>query len=141
MFETLKPLDPFFESFFSEQIIETLTEAGFETIDTSLNLIANIEAMRLRNFCNTDYVPLELYYLLYEMIVGSFLEKAYQGGKLPLEFNISSIGGKVQLGDTSVELKGSESINSMSEQKLLMWIDSLKSKWQEEAITCRKIKW
>ena len=75
------------------------------------------------------------------MILGSFLETMYQNGKLPKSFDFAEIAGRVQVGDTSVELEGDKSINDMSEAKLLNWIGSLKSSWQKEAITCRKIEW
>lgn len=141
MFDNLVPLDPFFESIYASQILETLKGAGFESIDSSIVIIASNEVARLKNFCNTKYVPERLYYLLYEMILGSFLESLYTSGRLPEAFNLDSLGGKIQLGDTSVELKGSSGVNDMSEQKLMYWIGTLKSRWQKEAVTCRKIEW
>lgn len=141
LFETLKPMDPFFDSIYASQILDTLKKIGFESIDSGINIIASNEVMRLKNFCNTEYVPERLYYLLYEMILGSFLENMYVLGKLPEEFDIDSLVGRVQLGDTSVELKGSTNINDMSEQKLMYWIGLLRGRWKKEAIICRKISW
>lgn len=141
MFEDLVPMDPFFESIYADQILETLKGAGFEDIDSSLKFTTVKEVMRLKNFCNTDFVPERLYYLLYEMVIGSFLESMYQAGKLPESFDFDIIAGRVQIGDTSVELSDNSNINDMSEKKLMLWISSLKSNWQKEAITCREIEW
>lgn len=141
MFEDLVPMDPFFESIYADQILETLKGAGFDEIDGGLKLIAVKEVMRLKNFCNTDFVPERLYYLLYEMVIGSFLENMYQIGKLPESFDFDIIAGRVQIGDTSVELSDSTNVNDMSEKKLMLWISSLKGSWQKEAITCRKLEW
>ena len=141
MFEKLVPMDEFFESLYASLIIDTLKGAGFKEIDTSIVTVAANEVMRLNNFCNTEFVPKKLYYLLYEMIVGSFLEKMYSQGKLPDSFDFENILGKIQVGDTSVDLTGSYGLKDMSEEKFMMWIASLKNSWKEEAITCRKIKW
>ncbi|MET3616598.1 hypothetical protein ABID14_000218 [Peptoniphilus olsenii] len=141
MFEDLVPMDCFFESIYASQILETLKDAGFDDIDSSIKFIAVKEVMRLKNFCNTDFVPIRLYYLLYEMILGSFLERMFQSGKLPESFDFDSLGGRITLGDTSVELSDNSNINDMSEKKLMIWISSLKSNWQKEAITCRKLEW
>ncbi len=141
MFKDLVPMDEFFASIYADDILVTLKAAGFEEIDPSIKMIAVKESMRLKNFCNIVFIPERIYYLLYEMILGSFLETMYQNGKLPSSFDFSEIAGRVQVGDTSVELQGDKSINDMSEAKLLNWINSLKSSWQKEAITCRKIEW
>lgn len=141
MFEKLVPMDEFFETLYASLIIDTLKGAGFKEIDTSIVTVAANEVMRLNNFCNTELVPKKLYYLLYEMILGSFLEKMYSQGKLPDSFDFEKIAGKIQVGDTSVDLTGSSGLKDMSEEKLMMWIASFKDSWKEEAITCRKIKW
>lgn len=141
MFKDLVPMDEFFASIYADDILVALKAAGFEEIDPSIKMIAVNESMRLKNFCNIVFIPERIYYLLYEMILGSYLEKMYQNGKLPKSFDFAEIEGKVQVGDTSVELQGDKSINDMNEAKLLNWIESLKSSWQKEAITCRKIEW
>ena len=141
MFKDLVPMDEFFESIYADDILLALKAAGFEEIDPSIKMIAVKEHMRLKNFCNIVFIPERIYYLLYEMILGSFLETMYQNGKLPKSFDFAEIAGRVQIGDTSVELQGDKSINDMNETKLLNWIGSLKSSWQKEAITCRKIEW
>lgn len=141
MFKDLVPMDEFFGSIYADDILLALKAAGFEEIDSSIKNIAVMEHMRLKNFCNIVFIPERIYYLLYEMILGSYLEKMYQKGKLPKSFDFSEIAGRVQVGDTSVELEGDKSINDMNEAKLLNWISTLKGSWQKEAITCRKIEW
>lgn len=141
MFKDLVPMDEFFASIYADNILETLKSAGFEELDPSIKMIAVNESMRLKNFCNVNFIPERIYYLLYEMILGSYLENMYQKGKLPDSFDFEEIKGKVQVGDTSVELKDDSSLNDMNESKLMSWISSLKKSWQKEAITCRKIEW
>lgn len=141
MFKDLVPMDEFFASIYADDILVALKAAGFEEIDPSIKMIAVKEDMRLKNFCNIVFIPERIYYLLYEMILDSFLETMYQRGKLPKPFDFAEIAGRVQIGDTSVELQGDKSINDMSEAKLMGWISSLKSSWRKEAITCRKIEW
>ena len=141
MFKDLVPMDEFFASIYADDILVALKAAGFEEIDPIIKRIAVKEHMRLKNFCNIVFIPERIYYLLYEMILGSYLETMYQNGKLPKSFDFAEIAGRVQIGDTSVELQGDKSINDMNETKLLNWIGSLNSSWQKEAITCRKIEW
>lgn len=141
MFKELEPMDEFFSSVYAEELLDSLRASGFEEIDSSIIIVAVREAMRLKNFCNTDEVPKDLYYLLYQMIIGSFLEETYASGRLPESFNFEFLGGRISLGDTSVELGKSSSANDPSEAKLLMWIGTLKASWREEAVICRKLKW
>jgi len=119
MFKDLVPMDEFFASIYADDILVALKAAGFEEIDPSIKMIAVKEHMRLKNFCNIVFIPERIYYLLYEMILGSYLETMYQNGKLPKYFDFAEIAGRVQIGDTSVELEGDKSINDMSEAKLM----------------------
>lgn len=141
MFKDLVPLDPFFACIYADDILESLKETGFKEIDISIKVIAARETMRLKNFCNIELIPPRIYYILYEMIIAAYLDSMYKSGKLPDKFNFDGIAGKIQLGDTSVELSGEPGINDMSEKKLLSWLSTIEESWRKEAITCRKLQW
>lgn len=141
MFTEIVPIDPYFETAFAGQIEGVLKGAGFDEIDESISVLAVREISRLKNFCNTDFVPVPLYYLISDMILGAYLERMYQTGNIPDGFDVDYIGSRVTLGDATVEFKGGESLSEKSEKKLLALIDSLQSNWKKEAVTCRRLKW
>ena len=89
----------------------------------------------IKNFCNIDIIPDELFYVEVDIICGNFLKEKKSVGQLDgFEFNgeVKSISE----GDTSIIYAGVESVSEQVDKLIKNFLDK-----GDELICFRKIKW
>lgn len=80
----------------------------------------------INNQCNTGLLPLGLYEVAVDKVVGEFMFSQYTSGKLSIDtIDLDLIAKKIQEGDTTVEFAVGKDMGSTPEVRLKTLIDWL----------------
>lgn len=118
----------------SKSVIDRLTGFGIDVKDsdmTVLELIINGTEEHIKNFCNIDEIPIELYNTAVDMCCGAFIKTKESIGDID-----TGAVSSVTEGDFSVTF----SENSGKAASLRDIIDRLTDK-NEELLCFRKLRW